>query len=69
MATIVEFRLPETDRKGSDAAQATVKHPKGRSAEIIIFPGVRIERHAEPKTDRAAPKPRKRAKRAVRRKQ
>ena len=69
MATIVEFRLPEADRKGSDAAQETVKHPKGRSAEIIIFPGVRIERHAEPNTDSVAPKPTKRAKRAVRRKQ
>lgn len=68
MATIVEFRLPETDRKGADAAQASVKHPKGRSAEIIIFPGVRIERHAELKTGGAAPKPRKRAKHAVRRK-
>lgn len=69
MATIVEFRLPETDRKGSDAAQATVKQPNGRSAEIIIFPGVRIERHAGSKTGGVAQKPTKRAKRAVRRKQ
>ncbi|GBE42348.1 hypothetical protein BMS3Bbin10_00409 [bacterium BMS3Bbin10] len=69
MATIVEFRQPETQRKGSDASSATVKHPRGRSAEIIIFPGVRIERPAGSAVDGAAPKPKKRAKRAVRRKQ
>jgi len=69
MATIVEFRLPETDRKASGAALATEKYPKGRSAEIIIFPGVRIERHSEMTVSRTAAKPRKRAKRAVRRKQ
>jgi len=69
MATIVEFRQPETVRKGSDASSATVNHPRGRSAEIIIFPGVRIERTAASNRDKAAPKSKKRAKRAVRRKQ
>lgn len=69
MATIVEFRLPETDRKVSDAALATEKYPKRRSAEIIIFPGVRIERHAVLAVSRATAKPRKRAKRVARRKQ
>jgi hypothetical protein len=69
MATIVEFRLPKTDSKGSDAMRATVKHSERRSAEIIIFPGVRIERHAELVVDRTAPKSSKRAKRALRRKQ
>lgn len=69
MATIVEFRQPETDRRGSDAARATEKYRNGRSAEIIIFPGVRIERHGELAASRAVAKPRKRAKRAVRRKQ
>ncbi len=68
MATIVEFRQPET-QKGSDASSAAKKRPRGPSAEIIIFPGVRIERPAEPATDGAAPKPKKRAKRTVRRKQ
>lgn len=68
MVTILEFRQPEIDREGSDAAQAPVKHPKGRSAEIIIFPGVRIERHKPPESPGAAPKTRKRAKRTARRK-
>lgn len=68
MVTILEFRQPEIDREGSDATRATVKHPKGRSAEIIIFPGVRIERHKEPETPIVAPKTRKRTKRTARRK-
>ena len=68
MVTILEFRQPEIDREGSDVTRATVKHPKGRSAEIIIFPGVRIERHKEPETPIAAPKTRKRTKRTARRK-
>jgi hypothetical protein len=68
MVTILEFRQPEVDREESDAARAPVKHPKGRSAEIIIFPGVRIERHTKPETPSAEPKTRKRRKRTARRK-
>lgn len=69
MATVVEFPQSETRRKGPDASTAIVKNSRGRSAEIIIFPGVRIERPGESPEDRTAPKPKKRAKRAVRRKQ
>lgn len=68
MVTILEFRQPDIDRAGQDAAPSSVKQPEGRSAEIIIFPGVRIERHKEPEMSSAAPKTRKRAKRAARRK-
>ena len=68
MVTILEFRQPEIDREGSDAARAPMKHPKGRSAEIIIFPGVRIERHKKHETPRVAPKTKKRAKQTARRK-
>jgi hypothetical protein len=68
MVTILEFRQPDIDRARPDAAPPPVKHPKGRSAEIIIFPGVRIERHKEPETPSVAPKTRKRAKRTARRK-
>ena len=68
MVTILEFRQPEIDREGSDVSRAPVKHPKGRSAEIIIFPGVRIERHPKPETPSVTPKTRKRTKRTARRK-
>jgi hypothetical protein len=68
MVTILEFRQPENDREGPDVSRTTVKHLKGSSAEIIIFPGVRIERHPKPKTPSVAPKTRKSTKRTARRK-
>lgn len=68
MVTILEFHPREHDGEGLDTTRASVKHPKGRSAEIIIFPGVRIEHHAEAEKASAAVKTRKRAKRTVRRK-
>lgn len=41
MATILKFR-----RSGNVATDPAAKaHVKARPAEIIIFPGVRIERH------------------------
>jgi len=68
MVTILEFRQPENDREGPDVSRTTVKHPKGSSAEIIIFPGVRIERHPKSKTPGVAPKTGKSTKRTARRK-
>jgi hypothetical protein len=68
MVTILEFRQPENDRLESDIARTPVKYPKGRSAEIIIFPGVRIERNTKQSKSNVAPKTRKRAKRTARRK-
>ena len=68
MGMILEFHHPDADGDGVDAARENVKQPMGRSAEIIIFPGVRIERHRDPDTPTAAPKTKKRAKRMARRK-
>ena len=42
MATILEFRRTE------EAAAGTGKPAEGTLGEIIIFPGVRIERHTSP---------------------
>lgn len=66
MVTILEFHPPEQEGGGLDIARAPVKHPKGRSAEIIIFPGVRIEHHKEDENVSMAVKPRKRRKRTIR---
>ena len=49
MAMILEFRSSVSRAEASE-------HTPRRAAEIIIFPGVRRERHAE------APKPRRREK-------
>ena len=68
MVTILEFHPPEHDGEGLDTTRASVKHPRGRSAEIIIFPGVRIEHHTEGEKVSAVAKTRKRTKRTVRRK-
>lgn len=38
MATILEFRAAERDKKGKPARR------RRKSAEIVIFPGVRYER-------------------------
>jgi hypothetical protein len=42
MSTVLQFRTPTR----SGAAQAPLSGP----CEIVIFPGVRIERHAEPQS-------------------
>lgn len=54
MATILEFRRPEDGASG----QTTERQPDegiSRSAEIIIFPGVRIERPQEEAAREALP--------------
>ncbi|MHA1165027.1 MAG: hypothetical protein ACTSP0_05515 [Alphaproteobacteria bacterium] len=66
MVTILEFHPPEHDGEGLDTTRAPVKHPRGRSAEIIIFPGVRIEHNKEDEKVGDAVKTRKRTKRTVR---
>jgi hypothetical protein len=68
MVTILEFHPPVHDGGGLDTTRAPVKHPKGRSAEIIIFPGVRIEHHKAVKKASAATKTSKKIRRTVRRK-
>ena len=67
-ATILEFRQPESERGHTDAHGSSKNYAKNRSAEIIIFPGVRIERQSGSSTGDADAKPRKGAKRAGRRK-
>jgi hypothetical protein len=49
MAVILEFRRSE------DAAARIAKPSEGSLGEIIIFPGVRIERRGARKTPRHAP--------------
>ncbi|MGI9385196.1 MAG: hypothetical protein ACR2PO_18740 [Methyloligellaceae bacterium] len=54
MATILEFRRPEDGASG----QTTEHQPDqdiSRSAEIIIFPGVRIERPREQAAEEKLP--------------
>lgn len=62
MATILEFRRNE------EAAARIVKPVEGSLGEIVIFPGVRIERHASgdapqtmPSTPRRVPRVRKKS--------
>lgn len=59
MATILEFRRPEAE----DARKET--QPSGALGEIVIFPGVRIERH-EPAPSPVQPQARRRSPRARR---
>ena len=42
MATLLQFRRPKRDGR---EAQTKSRPKRGQSAEIVIFPGVRIERH------------------------
>jgi hypothetical protein len=54
MATILEFRRNE-------AAAARIAEPiEGSLGEIVIFPGVRIERHASVDAPQPVPAPRRR---------
>ena len=68
MVTILEFHPPEHDGGGLDTDRAPAKNPRGGSAEIIIFPGVRIEHHKENEKASEPVKTRKKTKRTVRRK-
>jgi hypothetical protein len=56
MAHILEFR------SNAERGELDCEPMRQRSAQIIIFPGVRIERHAEPVTESAA-EPRAKARR------
>jgi hypothetical protein len=56
MAHILEFRC------NAERAELDCEPMRQRSAQIIIFPGVRIERHAEPVAELAA-EPRAKARR------
>lgn len=67
-ATILEFRHPECKRAETDAHGSSQNRTTSRSAEIIIFPGVRIERQSGPEGGEPSAKPRKPTKRAARRK-
>jgi hypothetical protein len=54
MAHILEFR------SGALRAEPEIEVPPSGGAQIIIFPGVRIERHVEPEEVRAKPRKRER---------
>jgi hypothetical protein len=57
MATILQFRRDV-------APMRVTPPPEGRLGQVIIFPGVRIDRHASEGTPSGtAPSPRKRAQR------
>jgi len=68
MGTILQFQQPDASLYSASNVQASLKRSKNRSAEIIIFPGVRIERPEDSKTHDATPKTRKRTKGIARRK-
>lgn len=44
MVRILEFRRPPPDVSGREAGATAEALPESHSAEVIIFPGVRIER-------------------------
>ena len=50
MATLLKFRRPD---EGVRRPQSGSPRPRGRSAEITIFPGVRIDRHGQRPNDRS----------------
>ena len=68
MGTILEFRQPETSRPSADNSPAGLKIGENNSAEIIIFPGVRIDRNDGTDPSDTDAKPNKRAKRTARQK-
>ena len=51
MATLLQFRRPD---KGTRSPQSRSRPAHRRSAEIMIFPGVRIERHGKHLDDRSS---------------
>lgn len=46
MVRILEFRRPEATEPPKGVGAGSDMRPEGHSAEIIIFPGVRIDRHS-----------------------
>ena len=58
MAIILEFR------RGENASARVTKHADGSFGEIIIFPGVRIDRRAPDDVPRHTTTPRKGAQRS-----
>lgn len=68
MGTILQFRQPDQSEQTAADVQVALKSWASESAEIIIFPGVRIARQGEPETPDITPGPCKRAKKAARRK-
>ena len=63
MVSILEFRRPDGSVPTRKAEGKVDKLPRGHSAEIIIFPGVRIERRSN---DGDGDRPARGAKRARR---
>jgi hypothetical protein len=59
MATLIQLTFPV--RKPAPAAAS---RPHGKSAEVIIFPGVRYERHAVVEVEKPKRKRKSRAKAA-----
>ncbi len=55
MATIIDFNAGKPARSAPPAAE-------GATAEIVIFPGIRYERHDEPKAKAASPRRGRRSK-------
>lgn len=68
MGMILEFRQPDSVSSAQEASRSDTNDTKGRSAEIIIFPGVRIERHEGSAPAKTRTKTTKRTKRTARRK-
>lgn len=68
MGTILQFHQPDANRQSAEDVQAMLRKRGKASAEIIIFPGVRIEREPRPETSTAKAAPSKRAKKTARRK-
>ena len=48
MGTILQFRQADTSKHSSVVPRSGMRSAGSTSAEIIIFPGVRIERKKEP---------------------
>lgn len=51
MVTILEFRRPESSDPGQQAESEAPAFAEGHTAEVIIFPGVRIERQSPEGSD------------------
>ena len=51
MVRILEFQRPEESNPAQTTGGKSRDLPKGHSAEIVIFPGVRIERRANSSDD------------------
>ncbi len=64
MVRILEFQRPDESDTAQGAAGKSEELPKGHSADIIIFPGVRIDR--KPNDDGSDDHPENSAKRVKR---